>query len=174
MIGAPFNGLNPYWWVPFGGMPFGPFGQSFGLGQGNVFGGRQLRRLDVGGIYELSTNAVQLTDETVDYGIDPCCYALLPCESVVLLKVHAAVPDGGEALPVTIAIPNAGRTTLDASTTAGTATGATKAPVVDSQGTQVVGEDIEATTERLAYINKRTGVIRLLEYTSTAGAGAGA
>ena len=120
----------------------------------------------------LSTNAVQLTDETVDYGINPCCYNALPCESIVLLKVHADVPAGGEALPVTIVLPTAGRTTLDATTPAGTASGTTKSPVVDSQGTQVVGEDIEGTTERLAYINKRTGVIRFLEFTSSAAEGA--
>jgi hypothetical protein len=43
--------------------------------------------------------------------------------------------------------------------------------VVDSQGTQIVGDDIEGTTERLAYINKRTGIIRFLEFTSGAAAG---
>lgn len=164
MIGFPFPGMNPYWWAGGMGIPF-----AFG-GFGSPFGGRQLRRIDVGGIYELSTNSVQLSEETVDYGIDPCCYALLPCESIILLKVHADVPAGGEALPVTIALPNAGRTTLDTATPAGAASGSTKAPVLDSQGTQVVGEDIEGATERLAYLNKRTGVIRLLEFTSSAGA----
>lgn len=161
MIGNPFYPTNPYWWTPFG------LGHSaFGLGsQPN------LQRIDIGGIYVLSTNAVQLTDETVDYGINPCCYNALPCESIVLLRVHADVPDGGEALPVTIVVPSAGRTTLDATTAAGTASGTTKAPVVDSQGTQVVGDDIEGSTERLAYINKRTGTIRFLEFTSGAAAG---
>lgn len=170
MIGFPFPGINPYWWTPFGG-GF-PYGGGFGPLGGQPFGGRQLNRIDIGGIYVLSTNSVQLSEETVDYGIDPCCYALLPYESIILLKVHAEVPAGGEALPVTIALPNAGRTTLDSTTVAGTASGSTKVPVVDSQGTQVVGEDIEATTERLAYLNKRTGVIRFLEFTSSAAAGA--
>ena len=35
---------------------------------------RGIRRIDVNGIYELSTNAVQLTDASVDYGINPYCY----------------------------------------------------------------------------------------------------
>lgn len=161
MIGFPFSPFSPYWWAPQG------FG--FGIGGFGNFGNRPaLNRLDVGGIYELSTNAVELTDESVDYGINPCCYALLPCESIVLLKVHADVPAGGEALPVNIVLPNSGRTTLNATTATGAATGTTKTPVVDSQGTQVVGEDIEGTTERLAYINKRTGIIRFLEFTSGA------
>lgn len=166
MINYPF-----YYSYPFGGFGFG----GFGAGRGAAFGfgnTPNLQRVDIGGIYVLSTNAVQLTDETVDYGINPCCYNALPCESIVLLKVHADVPAGGEALPVTIVLPTAGRTTLDATTPAGTASGTTKSPVVDSQGTQVVGEDIEGTTERLAYINKRTGVIRFLEFTSSAAEGA--
>ena len=169
MINYPF-----YHGFPFGGFGFGSFG-GFGAGRGAAFGfgnTPNLQRIDIGGIYVLSTNAVQLTDETVDYGINPCCYNALPCEAIVLLKVHADVPAGGEALPVTIVLPTAGRTTLDATTPAGTASGTTKSPVVDSQGTQVVGEDIEGTTERLAYINKRTGVIRFLEFTSSAAEGA--
>lgn len=169
MINYPF-----YHGFPFGGFGFGSFG-GFGAGRNAAFGfgnTPNLQRVDIGGIYVLSTNAVQLTDETVDYGINPCCYNALPCEAIVLLKVHADVPAGGEALPVTIVLPTAGRTTLDATTPAGTASGTTKSPVVDSQGTQVVGEDIEGTTERLAYINKRTGVIRFLEFTSSAAEGA--
>lgn len=169
MINYPF-----YHGFPFGGFGFGSFG-GFGAGRNAAFGfgnTPSLQRIDIGGIYVLSTNAVQLTDETVDYGINPCCYNALPCEAIVLLKVHADVPAGGEALPVTIVLPTAGRTTLDATTPAGTASGTTKSPVVDSQGTQVVGEDIEGTTERLAYINKRTGVIRFLEFTSSAAEGA--
>ena len=161
MTGFPFSPFTPYWWAPQG-FGFGGFGF-------NGFGNRPtLNRLDVGGIYELSTNAVELTDASVDYGINPCCYALLPCESIVLLKVHADVPAGGEALPVNIVLPNSGRTTLDSTTPAGTASGTTRTPVVDSQGTQVVGEDIAGTTERLVYINKKTGVIRFLEFTSGA------
>ena len=166
MIFNHFNPISPYCWNPFGGFGWGGFATgNAGFGIGNNV---NLQRIDISGIYVLSTNAVQLTDETVDYGINPCCYNALPCESIVLLKVHADVPAGGEALPVTIVLPTAGRTTLDATTAAGTASGTTKPPVVDSQGTQIVGEDIAGTTERLAYINKRTGIIRFLEFTSSA------
>lgn len=111
----------------------------------------------------LSTNAVQLTEASVDYGINPCQYNALPCESIVLLKIHADAPTGGEALPVTVVIPNSGRTTLDTTTTSA---GTTNIPVVDSQGSAVTGSNIEGTTERLAYINKATGVIRFLEFTN--------
>lgn len=158
------NGINPYWWMPFMGVGFG---QPFGFRQP----GQPYARLDQGGIPILSTNAVQLTDETVDYGINPCQYRALPNESVVLLRVHADVPAGGEALPVTIVVPSSGQSTLDSSTStagAGTATGTTKVPVVDSQGTQIVGDDIEGVTERWAYINKCTGIIRFLEFSSSA------
>lgn len=159
--------FNPYWWMPQ--MGFG-FGQPFGFASQRQV---NYQRLDIGGIPVLSTNAVQLTDATVDYGIDPRRYACLPCESIVLLRIHAEVPVGGEALPVTIVVPSGGISTLDSSTSttgAGTATGTTKVPVVDSQGTQIVGDDVEATTERFAYINKCTGIIRFLEFTSGAAA----
>lgn len=127
--------------------------------------GSFLPRLDVGGIYSLSTNAVQLTDSSVDYGINPVCYNLLPCESIVLLKVHADVPAGGEALGVTIVTPSGGNSTI---TTAGSAAGTTKVPVVDSNDNPVKGSDVTGSTERFAYINKRTGVIRFLEFTASA------
>lgn len=162
------NTFSPYWWMPQ--MAF-PFGAGFGFGQAR----QPYQRIDLEGIPVLSTNAVQLTEATVDYGINPCQYNSLPCESIVLLRIHAAVPVGGEALPVTLVVPSRGRSTLDASTSvagAGTATGTTKLPILDSQNTQIVGSDVEATTERFAYINKCTGVIRFLEFTSGAAAAA--
>lgn len=111
----------------------------------------RIRRIDVNGIYELSTNAVQLADASVDYGINPCCYHALPCESIVLLKVHADAPAGGEAFPVTIVVPNNGQTTL---ATGGSSSGTSKIPVIDSNNNPVTGNDVTGTTERLAYINK--------------------
>lgn len=149
--------FNPYWWLPQS------FGQPFGIGQ---FRQPTYPRIDASGIPFLSTNAVQLSDASVDYGINPCEFAALPCVSVVLLRIHTDAPAGGEELPVTIVLPNANRTTLDTVSTSGTTTGTTKTPVVDSQGTAVVGSDVAGATERLAYINKRTGVIRFLEFTS--------
>ncbi len=157
------NMLNPFW---FGLGSFGSMGMPFGFPQQQRVA---FQRIDGGGIPVLSTNAVQLTEETVDYGINPRQYNCLPCEVVVLLRIHAEVPEGGEALPVTIVVPSSGISTLDSSTSA-TGAGTTKVPVVDSQGNQLVGDDIEATTERLAYINKCTGIIRFLEFTSSADA----
>lgn len=132
--------------------------------------GARIRRVDVNGIYELSTNAVQLTDASVDYGINPCCYNALPCESVILLKVHANVPAGGEGLPVNVVTPNQGQTTL---ATTGATTGNSKVPVVDSNNNPVAGRDVTGNTERLAYLNKRTGVIRFLEFTASSPAANG-
>lgn len=141
--------MNPYWWTPTG--QFSPFNQNR----------TNIPRIDIGGIYKLSTNAVELSEASVDYGINPCLYNELPCESIVLLTIHADAPTGGEALPVTIVIPNSGRTTL-----ATTTTGTSSTPVVDSQGTPVTGANVAANTQRLAYINKSTGIIRFLEFTN--------
>ena len=57
MINYPF-----YYSYPFGSFGFG----GFGAGRGAAFGfgnTPNLQRIDIGGIYVLSTNAVQLTDE---------------------------------------------------------------------------------------------------------------
>lgn len=143
-----YNPLNPYWWLPTPAFrPHSP-----------------IRRVDVGGIFELSTNAVQITESSVDYGINPVCYNALPCESIVLLKVHADAPAGGEGLPVTVVTPNSGSSTVTNSS--GSSAGTTKVPVVDSNNNPVTGSDVSGTTERLAYINKRTGIIRFLEFTA--------
>lgn len=149
--------INPYWWIP-NPQVLRPFGGA-------------LPRLDAGGIYVLSTNAVEVTEESVDYGINPYCYAQLPCEALVLLKVHAAAPTGGEALPVTIVVPHNGTTTL---TNTGATAGTRKVAVLDSQSTQIVGSDVSSIAARLAYINKATGEIRFLEFTSGTAAPEGA
>lgn len=156
---------NPYWWLP----------QTFGAPFAQQFGGRCNNRRQYGLMPPtLNTTGALLSDASVDFGIDPCAYNCLPCESLVLLRINSAVPTGGEALPVTIVVPSFGRSTLDASTatSAGTAMGTTKVPVVDSQDNPVVGDDIEVSTERLAYINKCTGTIRFVEFTSGAAAAA--
>lgn len=140
--------INPYWWMP---------------GPQIVRRGGMIPRIDVDGIYTLSTNAVEVTEESLDYGINPFCYAQLPCESIVLLRIHAAAPAGSEALPVTIVVPHTGTTTL---ATIGSAVGTTRVAVLDSQSTQIVGSDVSSIAERLAYINKATGIIRFLEFTS--------
>lgn len=121
-----------------------------------------LRRVDIGGIYELRTNAIQITETSADFGINPCQYNSLPCESIVLLKIHAGVPAASAILPITIVTPNSGGSTV--SGTNGSTTGTTKTPVVDHNGTAVTGSSVAQTTEVLAYINKKSGSIRLLGF----------
>ena len=143
------NTINPYWWM---GAPV-------------VTQRTDIPRIDVGGIYKLSTNAVALTDTTVDYGINPCLFNRLPNECIVLLRVHADVPEGGATLPAALITPNQGSSTV---TTEGsnTTTGTSRVPIVDSQGTPITGANVQGNTERLAYINKSSGIIRFLEFTN--------
>lgn len=135
------------------GLPFFP---AYPCNQG------RLRRIDIGGIYELNvTDASLSTDATpnLDLGISQCQYDALPCESVVLLKIYTALPEGSDVSPVRI---NTGSGTTSTSGTPAVK----KAVLVDSGNTQVTGTDLTANTERLVYVNKRTGVFRLLEYTA--------
>lgn len=130
----------------------------------------QIKRIDVGGIYELKTNAQQVTEASVDYGINPNYYKALPCECIVLLKIHQGVAASSATLPVTIVTPNSGSTTVNGTTnTSGTASGTTKVPVVDHTGTAVTGASVSGTTEALAYINKKSGIIRLLGFQQPTG-----
>lgn len=141
------NTMNPYWWAatPIATRQSG------------------LPRIDIGGIFKLSTNAVALTTTSVDYGINPCIYRSLPNESLILLTIHTDVPTGGEALPVMLVVPNEGASTVSE---ANSTTGTSKINVVDSQGTNVTGANIQGSTERLVYINKCTGVVRFIEFTN--------
>lgn len=145
--------------------PLYPFNPFIPIGQRN-----QIRRIDVGGIYELKTNVQQVTDASVDYGINPCYYKALPCECIVLLKIHQGVAAESAALPVTIVTPNSGSTTVNGTAnTNGTASGTTKVPVVDHVGKAVTGANVSETTEALAYINKKSGIIRLLGFQQPTG-----
>lgn len=153
------NAMNPYWWMPpMGVMPQQPRSQ--------------LKRIDVGGIFKISTNSVVLdsTASQVVYGFNPCEYRELPCESLILLTIHADVPTGGEGFPVLIAIPGSSTTTSTTGATSGSTS--TKVPVVDSQGNNVTGANVQRTTERLLYLNKRTGTARFIEFTNAAGTAA--
>lgn len=141
--------------------PLNPFSPMY-FGQRNA-----LRRVDIGGIYELRTNAQQVTEASVDFGINPNCYNALPCESIVLLKIHQGVPTASAALPVTVVVPS-GSTTVTGNTN-NTATGTAKTPVVDHNGTAVTGAGLANTTEALAYINKKSGIIRLLGFQQSTG-----
>jgi hypothetical protein len=109
-----FGTLNPYWWAP--NLPISTQGD--------------LPRVDVGGIFKLSTNAVALTSTTVDYGINPCLYSRLPSESLILLTIHDDVPSGGESLPVTLVVPTGAFNSTVTSTT--NTSGTTKLNIVDS------------------------------------------
>lgn len=152
------NAMNPYWWMPPVGMvPQQPQ--------------HRLKRIDVGGIYKISTNSVVLdtTASQVVYGFNPCEYRELPCESLILLTIHADVPAGGEGFPVHIAIPS-GSTTTTATPGATSGSTSTRVPVVDSQGNDVTGSNVQGTTERLLYLNKRTGVARFVEFVNPAAA----
>lgn len=95
------NIIDPYWWN-LGPVPVRNEG---------------LPRIDIGGIYKLSTNAVALTESSVDYGINPCLYSKLPCESIVLLTIHADAPTGGEDLPVLVGVPSGASTISSGDTT---------------------------------------------------------
>lgn len=146
------NPYNPYWWMPNIAM------------LNRAAGGR--RRIKDTGVFIISTNAVNVTETSVDFGLDPCVYNSLPCESIVLFKFHTAVPAAAAALPVTVAIPNRNRTTLVTTGTTGTASTSTTVPITDKDNSPVVGGDLDTVTEKLAYINKRTGVIKFTEFTT--------
>ena len=142
--------------------PFNPF---IPIGQRN-----QIKRIDIGGIYELKTNAQQVTESSVDYGINPRYYNALPCECIVLLKIHQGVAAASATLPVTVVIPNSGSTTINGTAgSTGTTSGTKKVPIVDHGGTAVTGASVSDTTEALAYINKKSGIIRLLGFQQPTG-----
>ena len=84
------------------GFPFNGFGGPAVLAVGNS-GRRRVKQL---GIYELNTTNVVLSEETVDFGIDRCDYLDLPNEGYLSLRFNHNVPTGGEALPITIVVPN--------------------------------------------------------------------
>ena len=145
--------------------PLNPFNPFFPIGQRN-----QIRRIDIGGIYELKTNAQQVTEASVDYGINPCYYNALPCECIVLLKIHQGVAAASATLPVTVVIPNSGSTTINGTAgSTGTISGTQKVPIVDHGGIAVTGSSVSDTTEALAYINKKSGIIRLLGFQQPTG-----
>lgn len=146
------NPYSPYWWMPNIAMLNRAAGGS--------------RRIKDTGVFIVSTNAVNVTETSVDFGLDPYVYNSLPCESIVLFKFHTAIPAAAAALPVTVAIPNRNRTTLVTTGTTPTSTSSTTVPVTDKDNNPVVGGDVDVVTEKLAYINKRTGVIKFTEFTT--------
>lgn len=120
------------------------------------------------GIYELPTTNVSLSETSVDYGIDKCIYNELPCECFISLVVSQAVPAGGEALPVTVVVP----TSSNSTNTTTSASGESSTPVVDHNTNPVVGSDLETSREVFAYLNKRQGIIRFVNFVTGSGAAA--
>lgn len=150
--------------IPFNN-PFNPFGLPFmGMPPFVPFIPKRrscLKRLD---IFELPTNAVSLSDTSVDYGIDPVIYRQLPCECYVTVKIRQAVPTGGAGLPVTIVTPTgSSRSTV---VNSGSTSGTKKSPVVDHNNNPVVGSDVSEFTDALALLNKSLGIFKFVNFVS--------
>ena len=166
---------------PFFNTPFNPFGfPAMGFPFPAFVRRANIPRLDVRGIPVVSSTGLveNLDNETsADYGINPCVWRLLPCQSVILWKVQHPVSQNGASLPVTVVIPSGGNSTVISN---GSSSGTTKIPVVDNKGTQVQGSDVTVptgsssgssqqignTTEHWVYIDKSAGIFRLLGVTA--------
>lgn len=143
--------------------------------------GALVPRVDIGGIYTLTTTGKASTEaETIDYGFNPCAWRILPNEGILLWKVRHPVTTEESAYAVNVVIPTSG-STRSTVTSPNTLTGTAKVPVVDNKGTQTIGSDItnptaggdaSAYTEHLVYFNKCAGTFRLLGVESTAGTAA--
>lgn len=129
-----------------------------------VVPGVPIPRIDVGGIYVLTTTGkISTAGSTLDYGINPCLWQALPNEGVMIWKVRHPADTSETALPVTVVVPSLGASTV---TSSNTASGTSKIPVVDNKGTQAAGADVtdiaNGYTEHWVYFNKNAGIFRLL------------
>ena len=148
------------------GFPFNGFGglvNPANFAQGNQVRVKQLC------IFELPTTNVTLSEESVDFGIDRCIYNALPCDCYISLRVNHLVPEGGEALPITVVVPNSINSTNVVGTTNN---GETKVGVIDHNSDPVVGADLETTTEVFAFVSKGRGIIRFVNFETAGGAAA--
>lgn len=154
------NPLSPYWWLP-----------GFPVPTGSQPRAKQLC------IFELPTTNVSLSADSVDFGIDKCIYNLLPCECYITLQVNQAVPAGGEGLAVTVVTPTAGSST-NVGSSPSSSSGESKTNVIDHNSSNVVGSDLEESKEIFAFLNKRAGIIRFVNFqtgaTTAAASGADA
>lgn len=154
------------------GFPFNGFGGVVNPATFAV-GNTQRRRVKQLCIFELNTTNVVLSEESVDFGIDKCDYLELPNEGFINLRFNHNVPAGGEALPITIVVPNSNNSTNTNNPVGTTSNGETKVGVIDHNSTPVVGSDIsDDTQEVLAYYNKCTGIIRFVNFVTGAATGA--
>ena len=149
----PLNNMTNPWGIPVAGFP--PF---------PVIPGRRRSRLKRIDTFELPTTGVQLSDTSVDYGINPCLYNELPCECQLILKIRQAVPAGGENLSITVVTPTAGSGSTV--TSSGSTTGTQKTPVIDHNSNTVVGNDVSQFTDVLALLDKSLGIIRFVNFVS--------
>lgn len=150
-----------------------------------------LHRIDQRGIPVIcTTDLVEDTTagtESATYGINSCEWYALPCQTVIIWKVRQPISTAGAALPVSVAIPSGNRNSTvssgGASSSSGNITGSVKIPVVDNKSTQVAGGDVTKqpggagsatqtsyTTEHWVYIDKASGIFRLLGVTAAAAA----
>ena len=141
------------------GFPFNGYGGL--INPANFAQGNQVRVKQLC-IFELNTTNVTLSEESVDFGIDRCVYNALPCDCFIALRVNHLVPDGGEALPITIVVPNTSNSTNTGNVMSNN--GETKVPVIDHNGDSVVGADLTAITEVFAYVSKGRGIIRFVNF----------
>lgn len=137
-------------------------------------------RIDIGGIYVLATTGKSTNttagEESVDYGINPYQWNILPPEGILLLKVRQPVTTTEADYPASIVLPVSGATTVPSDPLS--ANNTNKVPIVDKHGYQSSGRDITSPaaagaaspiggyTEHLVYYNKCTGIFRMLNATS--------
>lgn len=105
------------------------------------------------GLFKLSTNAILIEDGYISLGVDPYLFKALPNESIVLLFINYEIPEESNTLPIAIVVPS----------NTSTLTNNSKRPVIDSIGKAVTGADIQKNSQKLMYINKNEGVMRIME-----------
>ena len=111
-------------------------------------------------IYELPTTGVQVTDTSVDLGINPRLYNELPCECMVILRIRQSIPASAANLPVNVVIPTSASSSTITPSTAGTR----KMPVIDHASSRVVGSDVNGFTDAFALLDKDLGILRFVDF----------
>lgn len=156
---------------PFGPFPFAPFARR-----------TNIPRLDNRGIPEICTTGIQENsgvagvEDSVDYGINPRVWKALPNQCIILWKVRHSVSQAGADLPANVVVPTSSSSSTVS--TPSSTTGTKKVSIVDNKSNQVTGGDISTptgtgtatqqgyTTEHIVYIDKCTGIFRLLGVTA--------
>lgn len=118
--------------------------------------------------FELPITGFNVTDTTLDLGINPKIYCQLPCECFVVMRVRQSIPAAADALPVTVVTP----ASSSSSTVSNNNTGSRKTSVVDHDSNPVVGADIADVTDIYALVDKSIGLIRFVNFRTGAAAAA--